>query len=381
MRTTPQIFISYAREDYETVEQLYNRLQYAGYKPWMDKKDILPGERWESSIDKAIRDSDFVLICISNKSVNKRGFLQREIKDALDLWREKLEDDIFLIPVRLEDCNVPESLKEFQWIDLYNSNEWILLLKAIHEGTKRLGIQNEILSPFGNIRLESERFFESNDSLPKYSIDVEYPKIEGLEDRASKEINTIIEGRNLEKIHRFKGDIYSSYHPPEKGDWPSTIPSELSATYEVSLLTDNLISLKINYYQYNSGAAHGMHWSISFNYQLRPLASIELFNMFRWDLTQHPLDIISRYCIADLKRQAKVDGYLEEGENNSWIAEDGAAPKPENFEVFNITKSSLIFTFIPYQVGPYAWGTRLVEISFSDIRDYLDKNNLIASLF
>ena len=379
MYAKPQIFISYAREDYEAVEQLYNRLQYAGFKSWMDKKDILPGERWESSIEKAIRESDFVLICLSNKSVGKRGMLQREIKEALDLWREKLEDDIFLIPVRLEDCEVPESLRKFQWVNLYDSSAWILFLKAIHEGLKRLGIQNEVLSPAGNIRVNSERLFEGNDTAPKYNIDVEYPKIEGLEARTSEELNVIFKGRILEKIHKFKGDVYSLNQSSEKGDWPSTIPSELSATYEVSLLTDNLISLKINYYEYHSGAAHGMHWAVPFNYQLHPLSSIELTNLFRWDLA-HPLDVISQNCIVDLKRQAKVDGYLEEGQNDSWIDEAGVAPELENFEVFNITKTSLVFTFLPYQVGCYAWGTRLVEIPFDAIKDYLDKNSPIAAL-
>ena len=107
------------------------------------------------------------------------------------------------------------------------------------------------------------------------------------------------------------------------------------------------------------------------------MASIELFNIFRRDLTLHPLDIISQLCIAELKRQAKGDDYDYEDER--WIRE-GAAPKPENFEVFNITKSSLVFTFIPYQVGCYAWGTRLVEIPFGAIKDYLDKNSPIGSL-
>jgi hypothetical protein len=65
----------------------------------MDKKDILPGERWKSSIRKAVRDSDFFLACLSANSINKRGWIQKEIKDALDIWQEKLEDDIYLIPV------------------------------------------------------------------------------------------------------------------------------------------------------------------------------------------------------------------------------------------------------------------------------------------
>jgi SOS-response transcriptional repressor LexA len=132
-----QIFLSYAREDKEKVENLYQELSDSGFKPWMDKKDILPGERWKSCIQKAIRRSDFFLACLSPNSVNRRGFLQKEIKYALDIWQEKLEDDIYLIPIRLEDCEVPESLREFQWVNLFEKNGWTQLVKAIQVGMER----------------------------------------------------------------------------------------------------------------------------------------------------------------------------------------------------------------------------------------------------
>jgi hypothetical protein len=103
MRTIPQIFLSYAREDEQKVEKLYQDLCDAGFKPWMDQRDILPGEQWRFCIPQAIRNSDFFLACLSKNSVTKRGFLQKEIRDALDIWQEKLTSDIYLIPVRLED--------------------------------------------------------------------------------------------------------------------------------------------------------------------------------------------------------------------------------------------------------------------------------------
>ena len=89
-----QIFLSYAREDKEQVENLYQRLSSTGLKPWMDTKDILPGEIWETCIRRAVRNSDFFLACLSTNSVGKRGFVQKEIRDALNIWQEKLEDDI-----------------------------------------------------------------------------------------------------------------------------------------------------------------------------------------------------------------------------------------------------------------------------------------------
>jgi hypothetical protein len=137
MKATVQTFISYAPEDEEEVKSLYRKLFNAGFKPWMDKRDILPGERWDSSIRRAIRQSDFFLACLSANSVNKLGWIQREIKVALDIWQEKLEGDIYLIPVRLEDCEVPESLSGFQWVDLFEEYGWERLVQALLVGIRR----------------------------------------------------------------------------------------------------------------------------------------------------------------------------------------------------------------------------------------------------
>jgi len=137
MTADNQIFLSYARKDIEQVEILYQRLVEAGFRPWMDTKDILPGEQWQSSIQRAIRDSDFIVVCLSENSVDRRGWIQREIKQALDAWQGMLDSDIYLIPVRLHDCEAPESLGDFQWVDLFESDGWDRLVKALQVGVDR----------------------------------------------------------------------------------------------------------------------------------------------------------------------------------------------------------------------------------------------------
>jgi EAL domain-containing protein (putative c-di-GMP-specific phosphodiesterase class I) len=144
MRRVPQIFLSYVRQDKEKVEELYRRLFSAGFKPWMDKEDVIAGQQWRFTIEKAIHESDFFLACLSEHSVSKRGFLQREIRKALEVWQEKLPDDIYLIPVLLEKCEVPESLADFQWVEIFEQHGWAQLLRAI-----RLGVyeRRELTAP------------------------------------------------------------------------------------------------------------------------------------------------------------------------------------------------------------------------------------------
>jgi hypothetical protein len=49
-----------------------------------------------------VRAADAILVCLSPDSINKEGYVQKEIKYALDVADEKPEGVIFFIPARLE---------------------------------------------------------------------------------------------------------------------------------------------------------------------------------------------------------------------------------------------------------------------------------------
>lgn len=136
MAKTPRIFLSYAREDRAKAEQLYDSLAKEGFRPWMDTRDLQPGSMWQESIETALRDSDFVLALLSNNSISKRGYIQRELKAAISLLLEKPESDIFLIPIRLEECPLPASLAHIQSVDLFEEGGWHRLLKGLNYGVK-----------------------------------------------------------------------------------------------------------------------------------------------------------------------------------------------------------------------------------------------------
>ena len=131
MKSTPKIFLSYSPGDSERVESLYQRFSDAGFKPWMDKKDILSEEGWQSSIQEAIKSSDIFLVCLSRDAV-KQGFLFWEIETALDILQKMPESDTYLISVRLEECEIPEELHDAPWVDLFEENGWARLLEAIN---------------------------------------------------------------------------------------------------------------------------------------------------------------------------------------------------------------------------------------------------------
>ena len=55
----------------------------------MDEINLVPGQDWAIEIKKAVRRSDFVLVCLSASAVTKNGFVQKEIRFALDVADEK----------------------------------------------------------------------------------------------------------------------------------------------------------------------------------------------------------------------------------------------------------------------------------------------------
>lgn len=139
-RKEARVFLCYARADITKVKRLYEELSAAGFKPWMDVEDILGGEDWRESVLETIRQADFFVACLSKSSVDRRGVIQEEIREALDAWRGKLASDIYLIPARLEECEVPKVLARFQWVDLLEERGFERLRAALRVGLVRLGI-------------------------------------------------------------------------------------------------------------------------------------------------------------------------------------------------------------------------------------------------
>jgi hypothetical protein len=118
------VFISYAREDSVAALRLYEELKRAGLWPWLDKEDLLPGQDWSLEISKAVRKSRYLIALFSSTSVQKRGYIQREFKLAVDVLDEFPEGKIFAIPARLDDCEIPyEKFRNIKRVDLFPSWE------------------------------------------------------------------------------------------------------------------------------------------------------------------------------------------------------------------------------------------------------------------
>lgn len=156
------IFLSYAREDSPAAHRLAQDLQKHGLEVWIDTEKLRPGIPWKTAITKAIRQSRFVICLLSKNSTTKRGFVQREIKESLDVLDEFPESDIFLIPARLEECEpAHQRLTDLQWVDLFPSYDTGLqsLIRSIEDACG----EKQALD-IGKSRLVSDPFAHRTDS-------------------------------------------------------------------------------------------------------------------------------------------------------------------------------------------------------------------------
>ncbi|MEF8731271.1 MAG: TIR domain-containing protein [Candidatus Accumulibacter meliphilus] len=111
----PTVFLSYARADSALVEQVANGLRAAGVRVWLDKM-IQVGRNWMQEIERELSAADFVAFFISPNSVGS-GWAREELQIALHRSVSG-EGGAVILPVILEDADVPPLLRQYQWIDL-----------------------------------------------------------------------------------------------------------------------------------------------------------------------------------------------------------------------------------------------------------------------
>lgn len=126
-----KVFLCHASEDKPAVRALYAELKTIGIEPWLDEEDLLPGQLWSTEIPKALRAADIVLVCLSRAALTKAGYVQKEIKYALDAADEQPEGTIFLIPALLEACKVPDRLNHLQYVKLFEPDGLKKLTRAL----------------------------------------------------------------------------------------------------------------------------------------------------------------------------------------------------------------------------------------------------------
>ena len=218
-------------------------------------------------------------------------------------------------------------------------------------------VHEEPISFTGDVDLVAKQIKENNKKL-MYEIDARYPQLTGGSNPNFEKFNSVVRAPVLKEVAGFKKAM-----APEEGEEPrpeGSMGSDLNVSYDVALAQDDLISVGFSIGSYYQGAAHPNTVSDAVNYDLKNGKPLKLADLFKPGAKY--LQVIADYCIADLKKQGKEKGLLDEEIQN------GAAPNAKNYRSWTITKKGLGISFDAYQVGPYAAGPQYVLVPYSALK-------------
>jgi hypothetical protein len=126
-----RIFLGYAPDDKAQVQHLYHRLRGEGFAPWMDEEDLLPGQNVRREVPRAVQQSNAVIICLSHSAVVQPGPHQTQINLALDEAKKQPEGTIFLIPLKLDACELPDRMRDLFTVNLFEPGGYEKLVRAL----------------------------------------------------------------------------------------------------------------------------------------------------------------------------------------------------------------------------------------------------------
>ncbi len=109
-----KVFISYSRMDIAFVEQLVSDLKETGLDVWYDLSGLDGGVRWRIEIEKAIRESQYVLVVLSPDSVASE-WVEREYLFSSTHGKK-------IIPLFYKPCDLPMYYLNVQYIDVQGAN-------------------------------------------------------------------------------------------------------------------------------------------------------------------------------------------------------------------------------------------------------------------
>jgi len=229
------------------------------------------GSNWEYEIKTALKNSDFVILLLSSTSVRKRGYVQKEFKYALEYSENKLIDDIYIVPILLDDCKVPEHLTRFQWMEIVEGDFLNEILKSLNFQQKKYLI--EMPSALREINDYGRFHIDLNFPLP---LEIDYecnlPLFHSNKFFDSSFVNIFIQQKVLTYISDLRNWVIS-----DKEFFQSRVSEfYLDISHSEMSFNDSYLSLSLVYHSYFGGAHPNTHIeTLNFVFNPERLISIQ----------------------------------------------------------------------------------------------------------
>lgn len=143
------IFISHAApEDNAFTIWLGAKLAAMGYEVWADVLKLKGGDDWQRKLENALRHRACKMLLVANpRAVDKQG-VRNEIQIASEVAR-KIDDNAFIIPLRMEPFEAPFLIAHAQYIDFTRGwarglSELLETLQDTYHVPRSAGAEEEI---------------------------------------------------------------------------------------------------------------------------------------------------------------------------------------------------------------------------------------------
>lgn len=377
-----KVFLSYAKEDSAVVKEFHDYLKTMGLYPWMDQEQLLPGQSWEREIDRALKEANVVILFMSPRSVKKRSFVTREANAAIDNLRYKKADDIYIIPVLIEPCEVPEEISErAQYIVFSEPGAKSKIVASIMRAAEQQEIAILTGDEHGPYQVYSRSYEEQRSGQPGHEISLTYPEFVSVQlPDVAQALTKFFQGRAAKVALDSRSLPWSpepDLYPEPNGEFNLFHSNGRWENFGIASATEHVVSVFYNCSYYPAGAAHSHEYHEGFNFavidgQLYPFELTELFTD-----SDSAAEIISQECRRSLAREywnrSEMDINSDEYWSETFITNTAASLS--NFNVFTVADGKLTFYFAPYSVAAYAFGSFTVDVSLYDLRDVLAKSN------
>jgi hypothetical protein len=370
MNDKPMIFLSYASPDRDRVMPHYLHLKQQGYNPWIDRQKLLGGQNWDHEIRKALASAAIIVMFISSNSINRRGYVQREIRLALAKLEEKLIGDIYIIPVLLDrDAERPEQLSAIQFLDSnareFNEN----LISAIDFQLAEAETATAAWSSESGVSWSKSIVREQWNGAPGYSFSGEVLHLTSNQYENLGDFSDIVKGW-------FKSELLNHRRMPfhqmpeifNLGQNPVYRTSTWDATCADPIVKGRVISIRYDVSWYGAGAAHPNYYYKTFRYFLDPFSEVGSLRQI-FENAEAALPTMQECLFQELSGRRWPDGDDERSLSESDIR-NGIASW-ENLRNFVFEADGLQFFFSPYEVGPYVFGAHTALVPYETVSKFI----------
>lgn len=378
MSAEPQtVFISYASPDRDRVTPYFDRLAGRGFDVWMDCRCLKAGQNWDFEIRRTLDRAAIIVVFVSNNSVDRRGYVQREIKLALDKADEKLTSDIYIIPVLLdESAPLPDQLKSIHCVRGWEPESDVAIADAINHQLQLIGVEVRTAQSHANLTWARRTFKENWEGLPGY--DVEYvllelssPKYQNIGD-ISRFINGELASSVMEERRvKFRQDPHLMTFGQDRYLRTNTFYAYCSDP----ILCQNLISITYTVHWYGAGAAHPNMYFKTYAFFLDPVVPVlSLKEMF--DDESRALTVIQSEIRSKLLASPAIEEKQLQSRDKEWV--ERGTEDWGSFRSFVFREKEVEFLFPPYQVDCYAAGPQSACVSYEILAAFMRREHAEA---